>query len=128
MKKHWQQWCSLISSCHWKTLVPFCLWKKRSENAISELLQNHTEKQIMPSKTAINWPFDGICYLLIASFNWKIGVFQQTVVRVCYILNRNTNYLWNIFISLQYFFHHLEEGCKRLIKSLPNKSKITIGR
>ena len=24
---------TLISSCHWKTLVPFCLRKKRPENA-----------------------------------------------------------------------------------------------
>ena len=41
----------------------------------------------MPSKTAKNWLFYFIWYyLLIAYFDWKIGVFQQTVVRVYYIL------------------------------------------
>ena len=51
---------TLISSCHWKILVPFYLRKKRPENAFltltrnSELWPNRTEKQIMPFKTAIN--------------------------------------------------------------------------
>ena len=43
---------TLISFCHWKTLVPFCLRKKRAENAFltlnSELSQNRAEKQIVP--------------------------------------------------------------------------------
>ena len=61
---------------------------KRIFNTNSELLQNRTEKQIIPSKTKINWLFDDIwCYLFIACFDWKIGLFQQTVVRVYYILN-----------------------------------------
>ena len=55
---------TLISSCHWKTLVPFSLQKKRPENAFfntkSELLQNRTEKQIMPFKTTVNWLFTDI--------------------------------------------------------------------
>ena len=43
----------------------------------------------MPSKTTINWLFDNIwCYLFIACFDWKTEVFQQTVVRVYYILKR----------------------------------------
>ena len=37
----------LISSCHWKTVVPFCLRKKRPEKAFfntnSELSQNCTK-------------------------------------------------------------------------------------
>ena len=32
---------TLISSCHWKTFVPFCLWKKRPENAFLILLANY---------------------------------------------------------------------------------------
>ena len=41
-------------------------------NTNSELLQNRTEKQIMPSKTTINWLFNDIwCYLFIACFDWK---------------------------------------------------------
>ena len=58
---------------------------KRIFNSNSELSQNCTEKQIMSSKTTINWLFNNICYLFIACFEWKIDVFQQTVVRVYYI-------------------------------------------
>ena len=44
----------------------------------SNLSQNRTEKQIMPSQTTINWLFNDIwCYLFFAYFDWKIGVFQQ---------------------------------------------------
>ena len=32
---------TLISSCHWKTLVPFCLQKKRPENAFLTLTVNY---------------------------------------------------------------------------------------
>ena len=53
---------ALTSSCHRKTLVPFCLRKKRPENAFlsCELSQTRTEKQIMPLKTALNWLFNDI--------------------------------------------------------------------
>ena len=61
---------TLTSSCHWKSFVPFCLQKKRPENAFltnSELLQNCTEKQIKAFKSAVNWLFNdnGV----IGSFN-----------------------------------------------------------
>ena len=40
---------TLMSSCHWKTLVPFCSQKKRTENAFFTLIvncrKNRTEKQ-----------------------------------------------------------------------------------
>ena len=48
---------TLMSSCHRKTLVLFCLRKKRPENAIltlTELSQNRTEKQIMSFKTTVD--------------------------------------------------------------------------
>ena len=52
---------------------------KRVFNTDIELSQNHREKQIIPFKTTINWLFNDIwCQLLIG----KIGVFQQTLVRV----------------------------------------------
>ena len=58
-------------------------------NTKSELPQNRTEKQIMPSKTTINWLFNEIwCYLIIACFEWKIDVFQQTVVRGYFLLKK----------------------------------------
>ena len=57
-------------------------------NTDSEFLQKHTKKQITPSKTTINWLFNDVWYYLsIACFDWKIDVFQQRVVLVCYILN-----------------------------------------
>ena len=63
---------TLTSSCHWKTLF---------------LSQSCTEKQAMSPKTAINWLFKDIwCYLFIPCFDWKIGPFQQIVVRVYYII------------------------------------------
>ena len=75
----------LISSCHYKTLAPFFTkektWK-RIFKANSELSQNRTEKQTMPFQTTVNWLFNDIwCYLVIVCFHWKIGVFQQTVVK-----------------------------------------------
>ena len=32
---------ALISSCHWKFLVPFCLRKKKPENAFLKLMVNY---------------------------------------------------------------------------------------
>ena len=32
---------TLISCCHWKTLVPFCLWKKTPENVFLTLIVNY---------------------------------------------------------------------------------------
>ena len=56
-------------------------------NTNSELSQNRTEKQIMLSKTTINWLFNDIWYYLsIACFDWETGLFQQTVVKVYYVL------------------------------------------
>ena len=57
-------------------------------NTNSELSQNCAEKQIMPFKPAVTWLFNDICsYLVIGCFDWKITVFQQTFVKVYYILN-----------------------------------------
>ena len=109
-----------------KTETQFCRWKSTDNNNInislslenpctfllmkekiwkqifntdSELSQNWTEKQIMPSKTTINWLFNDICYLFIACFDWKFGVFQQTLVQVYYILKACVCY----FLSKFYF-------------------------
>ena len=44
-------------------------------------MQNLTEKEIMPFKTTVDCLFNDIwCYLVIGCFDWKIGVFQQTIV------------------------------------------------
>ena len=83
---------TLICSCHWKTLAPFYLRKKRPDTAFfktnSEFPKNRTEKQIMLFKTTVNWLFTDIwCYLVIGCFEWKTVVFRQTLARVYYILN-----------------------------------------
>ena len=46
---------AVTSSCHWKSLVSFCLRKKRKSNfnINSELSQNDIEKQIMPFKATV---------------------------------------------------------------------------
>ena len=64
---------TLISFCHQKTLIlPFCLRKKsKIFNTNSELLQNHTEKQIMLFKTTLNW--------LFTSLNTKVAIIQKPV-------------------------------------------------
>ena len=55
-------------------------------------MQNRKEKQIMPFKTTVNWLFNDMwCYLVIAFLDWKIGVFQQAVVRFNCILKRSTS-------------------------------------
>ena len=82
---------TLLYTCHWKTLCNLLLAKEKTWIRIfktnSELSQNCTEKQIKSSKSTINWLFNDIwCYLFITCFDWKIGIFQQTVVRVYYIL------------------------------------------
>ena len=85
---------------------------KRIFNTNSELSQNRAEKQIMPTKT-INCLFNDVwCYLFIACFDWKIGVFQQTVIRVYYILKgKDTlrNFSFRAFHEIQfqrYFMKH----------------------
>ena len=73
----------LIPCCHWKTVVSFCLPKKRRENAFLTLIVNY--RKLMPSKKTRNWTFnDKCCYLRIAYFDWNIGVFQQTVASIYY--------------------------------------------
>ena len=55
--------------------------QKRIFNTNSKLSQNRTEKQIMLFKVIVNELLNDIwCYLVISCFDWKIGVFQQTVV------------------------------------------------
>ena len=58
---------TLISSCHWKSLVPFLLRKKRPESAFLTLTVNDPK---IAQKFNDMW-----YYLVIAYFDWKIGVF-----------------------------------------------------
>ena len=63
---------ALISSCHLKTLVPFCFQKKRLVNAFLTLIMNNhkivQEKQML-FKTTVNCLFNDICYLVIGWFD-----------------------------------------------------------
>ena len=62
-------------------------------NTNSELSQNRTEKHFMPFKTTVNWLFNDIgrC-LIIGCFDWKIGIFHQTVVMVYYIFKESAKW------------------------------------
>ena len=65
---------TLISSCHWKIILYLfaCERKylRRIFNTNSELLQNCTEKQIMPFKTTVNCQFNDMgCSLVIGCFD-----------------------------------------------------------
>ena len=83
-----------MSSSYWKTLVYIYLFAcKRKElerhffNTTKELLQIVQENKLCHPKQQwigylIIW-----CHLFIACCDFKTGVFQQTVVRVYYILN-----------------------------------------
>ena len=64
-------------------------------NTNSELSQKLTAKQILSFKTTVKWLFNDIwCYIVIGCFDWKIRVFQQTVLRgLLYPSNKN-NLLW----------------------------------
>ena len=55
-------------------------------------MQNHTEKQIMLFKTTVSSFNDKWYYLVIGCFYWKIGVFQQAIASVYYILKLDFNY------------------------------------
>ena len=71
----------------------------------SELSQNRTEKQIMPFKATVKCLFNDIwCYLVIGYFDWKIGVFEHTVVRVCYILKGKAAtsrcFMWKVYLKI----------------------------
>ena len=76
---------TLTSSCHCKTLLPFCLRNKRPEKEFLTLTVSYckiVQKNKLSFKTAVNWLFNDIWrFLVIACFEWKIGVFQQIVVR-----------------------------------------------
>ena len=62
---------------------------KHNFNINSELSQNRAKKQITSYKTTVNWLFNDMrCYLVMAFFDWKTGIFQQTVVRVYCILKQ----------------------------------------
>ena len=63
---------ALISSCHLKTLVPFCFLKKRFVNAFLTLIMNNhkiVQKKQMLFKTTVNCLFNDICYLVIGWFD-----------------------------------------------------------
>ena len=50
-------------------------------NTNSELSEKDREEKNIPSKATLNGLFNDIWYyLVIGSFDWKIDIFQQTVV------------------------------------------------
>ena len=71
-------------------------------NTNSELSQYCTEKQML-FRATVDWLFNDIWYyLVIGCLDWKIGIFQQTVVMIYYVLKEKQNdctvvYKFNLF-------------------------------
>ena len=87
---------ALWSSCHWKTLVLLCLRKKRLQKAFLTLTVNY--RKIKQKNKLCHSKQQWIDYLMIYDmvidcFHWKIGVFQQRVVRVYHILKKRLQYM-----------------------------------
>ena len=85
---------ALISSCHWKTLVPFCLQKKIPENAFLTIIVNYREIEQKSKYIGYFMIYNVIYSLLVFTEKFSLsffGVFQGTVGRVCYILKRRPN-------------------------------------
>ena len=59
---------TLISSCHWKTLAPFSLWKKRPENAFLTLIVNYPKIACPPKQRQTD-------YLMINDVIYSLLVF-----------------------------------------------------
>ena len=70
---------TLISSCHWKTLVPSCLRKKKHEHTFLTPIVNYRKiaqkNKLWHSKASLNWLFNMlfsgylICYLVMVCFD-----------------------------------------------------------
>ena len=80
-----------MSSCNWKTLVPFCLQEKRPENTFLILIWNYhpiaqINKLCHPKQQYIGFlmTYDVIYSLLVLT---EILVLFSKVVRAYYILN-----------------------------------------
>ena len=93
-------------------LVKGKIWKP-TFTIKSKLWQNCTEKQIIRFKTTVNWLFNNMwCYLVIAFFDGKIGVFQQTVVRVYFFLKYFVKKLKHFYVTAIMIFIHSLMGFK----------------
>ena len=86
----------------------------------SELLENQTEKQIMPYKTTTNWQFNDLwCYVFNACFDWKIGIIHETVVKGFYYILDLHSHSWkyhNCLTSFSYmlgFFHSIFKAASK---------------
>ena len=67
----------------------------------------------MPFKTTLNCRFNDIwCYLVTGSFDWKIGIFQQTVVRVYCILKTTYKTSYENNMSHSALIDHIITYCE----------------
>ena len=115
-----------------KNFCSFLLAKEKTWkiifNTICEISRIRKEKQIMPLKTTVNWLFKDIWrYLVIGCFDWKIGLFQQTFVRVYYILkDRVIKHQWRQLNQI--IFKFIEATPERSSKKrCPTKMSSTKG-
>ena len=71
---------TLVFSSHWKTLAPFCSWKKRPENTLTLTVNFCKDIQKNILSHPINWLFNDMwCYLVIAFFRLKNWHFSANI-------------------------------------------------
>ena len=80
-----------MSSCHWKILVPFCLQKKRTENAFLTLIVNYCKivqknKLRSPKQQQTGYlMINDVIYSLLVLIE-KLAFFNKQILRVYCIL------------------------------------------
>ena len=116
--------------------------KKNSEKVqkLSSMSPRGEWKHACTTHLTIIWLFNDImilwCYLFIACFEWKIGVFQQTVVMVYYILKQTPGmfkivHFWVHTLAYRVFTEAAIGGVlqeKVFWESFPNSQENTCAR
>ena len=93
-----------ISSCHWKTLVPFCLQKKRPENTFLTLIVNYCK--IIQKNKLRHSKKQSIGYLIICNVIYsllilieKLPFFNKHLHRfIISLMLQNIRYLDNVTV------------------------------
>ena len=111
---------TLISSCHWEILVPFLLAKEKTWKCVfntnSGLLQNQTEKQIMPFKTTVNWlfrPHVADLFFIVTFAHQKIKAL------FCHFnFDYMANFVEKSFVFLFFYFEYNKRKEKYMLNSI----------
>ena len=123
-----QSWCTSHRIGFWKIIYVILTAhssmfatnvKKNFETKekLSSMLLRGEWKHACTTHLTIVWLFNDIwCYLFIACFEWKIGVFQQTVVVVYFILKQTSRtfkivHFLSSYLSISRFYRSSHWRC-----------------